>query len=520
MSVGLQADQLKVNMKNKILLSLSLVLFFACSSPKIVVNQSSKNYVYYEIFVGSFYDTNGDGLGDINGVTEKLDYLHSIGVGGIWLMPIMPSPTYHKYDVTDYYSIDPKYGTLSDFETLVNTARDLDIDIIIDLVLNHTAVDHPWFIEAKKNVLNGTCENELSYCDYYNFTTTPQAGYSAAGKGYFYEARFWSGMPDLNLDSVAVRSEFKKIINFWLDKGVKGFRLDAVTSFYTGNTSKNVEFMTWLTQTITEMKADAYVVGEAWTSDSAIFDLYESSIESLFHFPFSQPEGKIAASIRNNKGFELSSAVVSYINEAKKSNPNMLDAVFLSNHDQGRSAAYFSEIDIHKTKLMASIYLLMPGRSFIFYGEEISLRGSGKDENKRLPMIWDIKDKTGQTYGPSGSDYIWEYKAGVAQALKNKSSLLSHYKRVISIKNEFDLITEGTLEALNVGAEIYALKSSNDSESVIVVHNLGAQKNELDYDFSSYEIAYQVYNYKQTAASLTKGKLSVAAYNTVVLRSK
>ncbi|NTW95742.1 MAG: alpha-amylase [Erysipelotrichaceae bacterium] len=507
-------------MKNKILLVLSCFLLFGCTSSKITIVQSDKNYVYYEIFVGSFYDTNGDGLGDINGVTEKLNYIQSMGIGGLWLMPIMPSPTYHKYDVTNYYDIDPKYGTLDDFTKLVSRATSMDIDIIIDLVVNHTSVNHPWFVEAKKNILNGTCDLPESYCDYYNFTKEAKSGYSALGKGYFYEARFWSGMPDLNLESENVKNELKQIISFWLNKGVKGFRLDAVTSFFTGDVEKNRLFLSWLSQSIKEIKSDAYIVGEAWTTDDTIMSLYGSEIDSLFHFQFSQPEGKIASSIRNSAGSELATTVVSYLNNARIANPDVIDAIFLSNHDQGRSAAYFSEKDLYKSKLMASIYLLMPGRSFIYYGEEISLRGSGKDENKRLPMIWDIKDKTGQTIGPSGADYVWVYKAGVAQAIVDSNSLLSHYRRVISIKNSYDLITEGTVEALDVGSEIYAVKSSSATESIIVIHNLSETKKTLEYDFSDYKIADQIYNYKQSPAKISGGKLSVGAYNSVVLMLK
>lgn len=459
-------------------------------------------------------------MGDINGVAEKLDYIYSMGIGGLWLMPIMPSPTYHKYDVTDYYNVDPKYGSLSDFDKLVETAREKDIDIIIDLVLNHTSVDHPWFVEAKKNVLNGTCDQENSYCDYYNFTTESQLGYTAMGKGYYYESRFWSGMPDLNLDSENVRAEIMEIAKFWLDKGIKGFRLDAVTSFYTNNTTQNIEFLSWFNQTVKEMKPEAYLVGEAWTTDSTIMNLYESGIDSLFHFQYSQPEGLIASSIRNQSGGKLAMNVVDYVTSAKSANPNMLDALFLSNHDQGRSASYFSEKDIHKNKLMASIYLLLPGRSFIYYGEEIGMKGSGKDENKRLPMIWDIKDKTGQTYGPTGADYSWEAKLGVTQALKDPNSLLSHYRRVISIKNSIDLLTEGKLESIDAGEAFYAVKSSNDSESVIVIHNLSDHKMSSDTDFSGYKIAFQIYNYKNTAARLSGGKLTVGAYNSVVLISE
>ena len=492
------------------------LLLTACSQETI---RSNKNYVYYEIFVGSFYDTNEDGMGDLDGVTEKLDYLNDLGVGGIWMMPIHPSPTYHKYDVVDYYDIDPKYGTMEDFDELITKANEYNIEIIIDLVLNHTSSEHPWFIEAKKNVLNGTCENENSYCDYYVFSTTPQGKYYPIGKGYYYEALFWDKMPDLNLDSENVRNEIKDILQFWLDKGVKGFRLDAITSFYNQNVTKNTEFLRWLNETIDSIDEDAYVVGEAWTTNKTITDLYDSGIDSLFQFSLSQADGLIASSIRSKQGYNLANEVIKYNQMIKEANPDALNAVFISNHDQGRSAGYFKSTQPEYLKLMASIYLLMPGRSYIYYGEEIGLRGSGKDENKRLPMIWDNNDNTGKTLGPSAADYKSEDIMGLKQQASDKNSLYNHYKQLIQIKNRYDVITDGTMESLNLNSNVYALRTYDDTDDVIVIHNLSDQKVVIDYDFSNYKIAHQIYNASQTKAVLNDS-LELSAYNSIVLIKK
>lgn len=492
------------------------LLLTACSQETI---RSNKNYVYYEIFVGSFYDTNEDGMGDLDGVTEKLDYLNDLGVGGIWMMPIHPSPTYHKYDVVDYYDIDPKYGTMEDFDELITKANEYNIEIIIDLVLNHTSSEHPWFIEAKKNVLNGTCENENSYCDYYVFSTTPQGKYYPIGKGYYYEALFWDKMPDLNLDSENVRNEIKDILQFWLDKGVKGFRLDAVTSFYNQNVTKNTEFLRWLNETIDSIDEDAYVVGEAWTTNKTITDLYDSGIDSLFQFSLSQADGLIASSILSKQGYNLANEVIKYNQMIKEANPDALNAVFISNHDQGRSAGYFKSTQPEYLKLMASIYLLMPGRSYIYYGEEIGLRGSGKDENKRLPMIWDNNDNTGKTLGPSAADYKSEDIMGLKQQASDKNSLYNHYKQLIQIKNRYDVITDGTMESLNLNSNVYALRTYDDTDDVIVIHNLSDQKVVIDYDFSNYKIAHQIYNASQTKAVLNDS-LELSAYNSIVLIKK
>ena len=503
-------------MIKKIGLILLIVLLSSCSAETI---RSDKNYVYYEIFVGSFYDTNNDGMGDLDGVTAKLDYLNELGIGGIWLMPIHPSPTYHKYDVVDYMDIDPKYGTLEDFDELITKANEYNIEIIIDLVLNHSSSDHPWFIEAKKNVINGTCDVENSYCDYYVFSTVPQGKYYPIGKGHYYEALFWDKMPDLNLDSENVRNEIKQILEFWLERGVKGFRLDAVTSFYNQNVTKNTEFLLWLNDTIHSIDPDAYVVGEAWTTNSTIVSLYESGIDSLFQFSLSQADGLIASSIRSKQGNNLANEVVKYNEMIKKANPDSLNAVFISNHDQGRSAGYFKSTQIEYLKMMASIYVLMPGRWFVYYGEEIGLRGSGKDVNKRLPMIWDSNVKNGQTLGPSAADYKSEGIIGLKQQTSDKESLFNHYKQLISIKNKYDVITDGTLESLSIDPSVYVLRSYSDTEDVIVIHNLSDQEIKLNYDFSNYKIAEQVYNGSKSKSVLGQ-KLTLSAYNTVVLIKK
>jgi glycosidase len=185
--------------------------------------------VFYEIFVRSFRDSNGDGIGDFNGITEKLDYLQELGIKGLWLMPIHPSPSYHGYDVTDYYAVNPQYGTMDDFKRLLDEADKRDIKIIIDLVLNHTSARHPWFESA---LTPGS-----EFHDWYKWSETDpgtlgpwnaQAWYRASN-GLYYYAIFWDQMPDLNYDNPAVQEEAKKITAFWLDEvGVDGFRLDAV----------------------------------------------------------------------------------------------------------------------------------------------------------------------------------------------------------------------------------------------------------------------------------------------------
>ena len=193
------------------------------------------NYrTWYEIFVYSYCDSDGDGIGDLAGVTSRLDYLQDLGITGIWLMPIHPSPSYHKYDVEDYYAVHPDYGTMEDFETLLAECHKRNIRVITDLVLNHTAVNHPWFRAAAEYLatLAPDQEPDTSACPevgYYNFAREEQTGFHPVpgAEGWYYEGRFSPQMPDVNFGSEGLRQEFREIMEFWLQKGVDGFRLDA-----------------------------------------------------------------------------------------------------------------------------------------------------------------------------------------------------------------------------------------------------------------------------------------------------
>ena len=192
------------------------------------------NYrTFYEIFVYSFCDSDGDGIGDLKGVISKLDYLEQLGINGIWFMPIHPSQSYHKYDVRDYYEIDPQYGTMADFEALMAECRKRDIHVITDLVLNHTGNDHIWFTTAceyLKDLPAGAepSAEECKYVDYYSFAREPGNGWHAIeGSEWYYEGMFSPHMPDLRLENENVRSDIRDIMQFWFDKGGSGFRLEA-----------------------------------------------------------------------------------------------------------------------------------------------------------------------------------------------------------------------------------------------------------------------------------------------------
>lgn len=447
---------------------------------------------FYEIFVGSFCDSDGDKLGDLAGVTSKLDYLNdlcadsdsSLHVGGVWLMPIMPSPTYHKYDVTDYYSVDPAYGTLNDFKALAAACRERGIKLIIDLPVNHTSSEHPWFVSACKsartepcadgqNTCGGSCPIHNKYYGYYNFVSESRAGYERVpGSELYYECRFWGGMPDLNLDNSLVRAEILDICKFWLDVGAGGFRLDAVTSYYTGNTTKNTEFLTWLTSEINAYKSDAYIVGEAWADAGTLGSLYKSGVDSLFSFNFAQSTGRIMSAVRTGDGAKLASAEQKWLSDIIESNPAGIDAPFLTNHDMARSSGALMK-DETLIKQAAAVYLLMPGNPFIYYGEEIGMSGgSDNDESKRTAMVWSLSDETGVTCSPKNAK-VQPVEAGVEEQLRDRRSLLRFYIDAIKVRNAYPAIARGEATAVDTGEKaVYAMRHTGEWGECTVVHNL------------------------------------------------
>lgn len=463
-------------MIKRLLTSLIIVLLISgCTNNNNV--KPEVNSVYYEIFVSSFYDSDGDGQGDLEGIRQNLDYIQNdLGATGIWLMPIHPSPTYHKYDVLDYEGIDPQYGTMEDFENLVNEMNERDMDLIIDYVLNHSSSEHPWFKKAVTAKLNDNCD-EVTECGYYNFTDHNPGGWHRITDDLFYEGGFWSEMPDLNLYNEELKEILLDSAKFWLDKGVKGFRLDATTHFFDYSHEDNVEFLSWFSDEVKKHKEDAYIVAEAWTGKTIIEDMYRSGVDSFFNFTFAQNDGNIIKNMRSENGLRLSKAVEDYTNRIKAKNPNAIDAPFLSNHDNNRSAGYLNTLE--DQKLAASLYLLMPGNPFIYYGEELGMKGSGIDENKRLAFLWDTEDTKGYTKDPKNADYKQEDRVSVKEAKKDKNSLLNHYKHVINLRNKFPEIARGEYSSIDFNNDvIYGAKHDN----VIVVHNLSEEKQSIELD--------------------------------------
>ncbi|MBQ1355823.1 MAG: hypothetical protein IIY72_05040 [Solobacterium sp.] len=405
----------------------------------------------YEVFVGSFYDADGDGTGDLNGVTQKLDYIHDLGFRGIWLMPIAPSPTYHKYDVADYTDIDPAYGTREDFRTLAAACRERRMQVIVDLVLNHTSVQHPWFQTAAAYLhdLPEGAEPDPQACpyvDYYRFTRQAQGGYAQlADSGWYYEARFWEGMPDLNLDSDAVRREIREIMRYWLNEGADGFRLDAVTSYYTGNADKNIEFLSFVNQTAKELDPDCYIVCEGWDSQKVYARYYASGVDSMFDFAFADASGIIAGTLLGQyTARDFGNMLEKEWQLYESYGPQAVNAPFYTNHDMGRSAGYYATDEGDRTKLAQAMNLLAGGKVFLYYGEEIGMKGAGRDENKRAPMYWsDDPQAAGMTQAPPGMDNVQMKFPSLAEQEKDPYSILNYIREVMRIRNALPVITSG-----------------------------------------------------------------------------
>lgn len=453
---------------------------------------SDNNYrTYYQIFLSSFYDSNGDGIGDLNGLTQKLDYLNDgkgggLGITGIWLNPIMPSPSYHKYDCADYFNVDSSFGTLSEFKKLVSECHKRGIKIIIDFVANHSSSSNPWFESAENTLeINPDKPANNKYLGYYNFVkgTPPSDKYTKVGStNWYYESEFDPSMPDLNLDNKDLRSDLSKSAKFWLNMGVDGFRLDAVQFFYGSqnnfNVDKNISFLNWFTDTCKTVNPNAYIVGEVWNDASAISQYYKSKANSFFNFPFAQQSGIISstADFAGSGDYDaqhFAQSMKDWQDKLLSVNKNAIDATFISNHDMDRSANYFS--DTARLKMAAGMNLMMSGNAFVYYGEEIGMTSMpGKDENKRGPMLWSSSNKKGMTAGPAGMDTpAYKYKAEDVQT-KDKNSVLNYYKSAIKLRNEFPEIERGTISVINgiTDSNVCAVKKTYNGSNIIIVYNI------------------------------------------------
>ena len=498
----------------------------------------------YEIFVYSFYDTDGDGIGDLAGVNEKLDYIAGLGFDAIWLMPIHPSPSYHKYDVTDYEDIDPVYGNMQDFEDLVVRSHELGINIYMDLVLNHTSSEHPWFTSALDYIRSLKDDEEpdpsvCPYVEYYNFTKEFSSGYTQvtdAQSEWYYESQFVDTMPDLNLYSEAVRGEFEEIIDFWLGRGVDGFRLDATTYYDSSSPQGNIEILKWISDYVYSVNPDAYIVGEAFTNLETYAPMYEGGIDSFFDFRFGNQNGVLINTVSGKTDASSFGKALTTMDQAISVYKNdYIDAPFLTNHDTGRAAGFLSGDGAPaRIKMAWTLNMLQGGTSFMYYGEELGMKGAGKDENKRVGMLWsDDPQAEGMCAGPEGADIVKMMYPSLEGQIDDPYSIYNYIVQLMKIKNAYPAIARGEnifIESISNASvclieKYYAGDSASDDNDLLLVFNISDSQQSVDISTLKLGLksgnALEIGGMLQTddmAPSCSAGQIDLPPYSTLVLK--
>ncbi|MFV9673281.1 MAG: alpha-amylase family glycosyl hydrolase [Acidimicrobiia bacterium] len=450
--------------------------------------------VFYEVFVRSFADSDGDGIGDLAGLTERLDYLNDgdsstktdLGVTGIWLMPIFDSASYHGYDVVDYRAIEPDYGTVDDLETLLDAAHERGIAVIIDLVINHSSVRHPWFIESE--------DQTSARADWYLWEHEDPAWRGPWGQavwhpdaGEYYYGIFWEGMPDLNLTNDAVTGEMHDIGRFWLDEvGVDGYRLDAARHLIEDGPiqTDTAETHAWLAEFRDDMHAvdpDTLILGEVWSDTETISSYLPESLDLAFEFALSEAFLDAMTRWQAEPLIEAQQAALDAYPEGQF-------APFLTNHDMDRIMSQLGGTT-ERARLAATWLLTAPGTPFVYYGEEIGMEGEKPDEDIRTPMAW-----TGDPPSVGFSDAIpWQApdlsfeEANVADQTGDPDSLLSLYRDLLQFRNESPALRFGETILLDTGhPSVYASLRVGETEHVLTVLNLsGRPVSDYGIDLSS-----------------------------------
>ncbi|MCD8195472.1 MAG: hypothetical protein LUD22_04175 [Coprobacillus sp.] len=515
-----------------ILLSCVAICLTSCSSSKPgsipEVEQEKvdmgKYNTIYQIFPYSFADSNRDGIGDLKGIYDKLDYIADMGFTGIWITPVHESTTYHKYDVIDYYSIDSDFGTLDDYKALVDKAHDLGMIVIMDLVFNHTSNQNEWFKQSR--TAQGKGDTSSQYYYYYNWYEEIPSGRSSNDFSYdstakkYYECPFWSGMPDLNWDYVFdqnfeahladgspanLATELTDIMEFWLiDYGVDGFRLDATTSYY-GNSNadtNDVKVLSWINEKAKAIKPDCYIVGEgSWgTSAYSNSSFYTSGIDSFFNFADAYSTGNIAkifnqqnaTTFADSINQDLTGASYTYTDsEGNQVTEQYVPAPFITNHDTtGRLVgASRGRENIDYLKFTYALESMWTGCIYHYYGDEIGMTvisPQDTDENKRIPLEWGDKYTCKPVSGTSEYSSSEAYPFGsVKKVMKSKDNSIDFISKCNKVRNAHPAITQGSAEMIYSSSDktFSANIKTCDSEQVLVLIN-ASWTSDYTYDYS------------------------------------
>lgn len=497
-----------------------------------------KETVVYQIYPRSFQDRNGDGIGDLKGIVSRLDYLQELGIGAIWLSPVCKSPQDdYGYDISDYQDIDPMFGSLEDMETLILEAKKRDIRIIMDLVLNHTSDEHPWFQEAKKGKDN-------PYHDYYVWrdgvegTPPNDLGSTFGGSawewvpeiGQYYLHLFSIKQPDLNWQNPKVRQEIYNMINWWIDKGVGGFRLDVIDligkepdSKITGNGPNLHQYIRELSKETFQKAEDLLTVGETWGATPEIAKLYSNPDGSEFsmvfqfeHISLDEQEGKGKWDLKPLDVMALKKVLSKWQTELKGDAWNSL---FWNNHDLPRIVSRWGndgEFRVESAKMLATLLHGMQGTPYIYQGEELgmtnvqysiedyrdiellnfykermgkgypeqsvmeSIYAKGRD-NARTPMQWDTSDNAGFTQGEPWIKVNPNYKRIHAEdSLNNPESIFHYYRKLIQLRKDHEVIVYGDYELIfPENPDVFAYTRTLNGSTILVVCNFQVYTTEL-----------------------------------------
>lgn len=493
---------------------------------------SEKQGVWYEIFVRSFADSDGDGIGDFNGIRQKLDYLSNLGIDGIWLMPVNESPSYHGYDITDYMKLNNEYGTEEDFANLIKEAHAKGIKIIMDFPINHTSMDHPWFASASSDI-NSEYRNYYRWVhenDSTDYSKNDESNWGSSvwhkvGNSYYY-GMFGMEMPDLNYNNPKVREEIKSAAGKWLEMGIDGFRLDAAMHIYGANEFKQEENPTestiqWWNEFAVyceQINPKVYLVGEAWNNDE-VLEEYVQPFDTKFNFAF---EEKLMAAVVNGTAMtdsneNLSGVLQDILDKYVGVDENYLDGVFGTNHDQNR---IMSQVETEsKARLIANIYMTLSGNPYIYYGEELGMYGSKPDEKIRTPFKW---SNGGQDLAFNTKwiedDQNTELKAADEQ-ITDDNSMFNLYKNLIALRKANTALSEGkyTGADLNNNALMTYVRESS-GQKLLIIHNLSG--NTQNADISRYnvkEVAYNSVMGNNEVSGLEGSSINLNAESSIIL---
>jgi alpha-amylase len=442
--------------------------------------------VCYEVFVRSFYDSDGDGIGDLRGLTSRLDYINdgnpsstsSLGANCIWLMPIAKSVSYHGYDVTDYYHVDPHYGTDEDFRALVREAHRRRIHVIVDFVPNHSSSEHPFFQQALHDPAS-------RYRSWYRWSSTQpnqtgpwgqQIWHKSPVRNEYYYGLFWGGMPDLNYETPAVLQEMLKVSSYWLkDMTADGFRFDAVPYLVEegaqlNHTRGTHDILRRFGNVIRAEAPESFTIGEmSDESPQILATYYPDQLDAYFAF------GVAFATVDAARTGNAAKFIMA-VSDANATFPAGRWSPFLTNHDHVRVMTQLGG-DVARARVAASAMLMLPGLPFVYYGEEIGMLGDKPDETLRNPMQWSSEPNGGFTNGTPWESLQpdWMTKNIAAQE-QDSGSLLNHYRRLIRLRNSHTALNRGALSIVSAndagGSTAGWLRTSTD-ENVLIVVNFG-----------------------------------------------